>query len=77
MHKSGIADRELARLMPDRQIARLLNRAGKPTGRGHGWNLRLCGFPLRLHDGPSGVVLRNCHTFGGCSGLLWAVRESE
>ena len=26
--------RELARLMPDRQIARLLNRAGKPTGRG-------------------------------------------
>ena len=29
--------RELARLMPDRQIARLLNRAGKPTGRGNGW----------------------------------------
>ena len=29
--------RELARLMPDRQIARLLNRVGKPTGRGNGW----------------------------------------
>ena len=29
--------RELARFMPDRQIARLLNRAGKPTGRGNGW----------------------------------------
>jgi hypothetical protein len=29
--------RGLARLMPDRQIARLLNRAGKPTGRGNGW----------------------------------------
>ena len=27
----------LARLMPDQQIARLLNRAGKPTGRGNGW----------------------------------------
>jgi hypothetical protein len=29
--------RKLARLMPDRQIARLLIRAGKPTGRGNGW----------------------------------------
>src|SRR5207302_10390904 len=29
--------RELARLMPDQQIGRLLNRAGKPTGRGNGW----------------------------------------
>jgi len=29
--------RDLARLMPDKQIARLLNRAGKPTGRGNGW----------------------------------------
>jgi len=29
--------RELARLMPDRQIARLLNRVGKPTGQGNGW----------------------------------------
>jgi DNA invertase Pin-like site-specific DNA recombinase len=29
--------RELARLMPDRQIARLLNRCGKSTGRGNGW----------------------------------------
>jgi hypothetical protein len=29
--------REVARLMPDQQIARLLNRAGKPTGRGNGW----------------------------------------
>lgn len=31
--------RELARLMPDQQIARLLNRAGKPTGRGNGWTM--------------------------------------
>jgi DNA invertase Pin-like site-specific DNA recombinase len=29
--------RELARLMPDRQIARLLNRVGKPTGQGNAW----------------------------------------
>jgi hypothetical protein len=29
--------RELARLMPDRQIPRLLNRSGKPTGYGNGW----------------------------------------
>ena len=29
--------RELARLMPDAQIARLLNRCGKPTGYGNGW----------------------------------------
>jgi hypothetical protein len=29
--------RELARLMPDRQIARLLNRSGKPTGQGNSW----------------------------------------
>ena len=37
--------RDLARLMPDRQIARLLNRAGKPTGRGNGWTqARVCSF---------------------------------
>ena len=36
---------ELARLMPDQQIARLLNRAGKPTGRGNGWTkARVCSF---------------------------------
>ena len=29
--------RGLARQMPDKQIAQLLNRAGKPTGRGNGW----------------------------------------
>jgi hypothetical protein len=31
--------RELARLIPDQQIARFLNRAGKPTGRGNGWTV--------------------------------------
>jgi hypothetical protein len=37
-------------LMPDRQIARLLNRAGKPTGRGNGWTqARVCSF--RSHYG--------------------------
>jgi hypothetical protein len=42
--------RELARLMPDRQIARLLNRVGKPTGRGNGWTqARVCSF--RSHHG--------------------------
>jgi len=42
--------RELARLMPDQQIARLLNRAGKPTGRGNGWTkARACSF--RSHHG--------------------------
>ena len=41
---------ELARLMPDQQIARLLNRAGKPTGRGNGWTkARVCSF--RSHHG--------------------------
>ncbi len=30
--------RELARLMPDRQIARLLNRCGVKTGHGNGWS---------------------------------------
>jgi DNA invertase Pin-like site-specific DNA recombinase len=37
--------RELARLMPDRQIARLLNRCGKSTGHGNGWTQeRVRGF---------------------------------
>ncbi|MER8427881.1 hypothetical protein [Mesorhizobium sp. M1403] len=40
--------RELARLMPDRQIAQVLNRAGKPTGRGNGWTpARVCSFRSR------------------------------
>lgn len=42
--------RELARLMPDQAIARLLNRAGKPTGRKNGWTQkRVCSF--RHHHG--------------------------
>jgi hypothetical protein len=42
--------RELARLMPDQRIARLLNRTGKPTGRGNGWTqARVCSF--RSHHG--------------------------
>jgi hypothetical protein len=41
--------RELARLMPDRQIARLLNRVGVATGYGNAWTQgRVCGF--RNHD---------------------------
>ena len=37
--------RELARLMPDRQIARLLNRIGVETGHGNAWTLeRVRGF---------------------------------
>jgi len=37
--------RELARLMLDRQIARLLNRAGVETGHGNAWTQeRVCGF---------------------------------
>ena len=37
--------RALARLMPDRQIARLLNRCGKPTGYSNGWTQeRVRGF---------------------------------
>jgi hypothetical protein len=37
--------RELARLMPDRQIARLLNRSGLQTARGNGWTQeRVCSF---------------------------------
>jgi hypothetical protein len=42
--------RELARLMPDAQIARLLNRCGKPTGYGNGWTeQRVRGF-RRHHE---------------------------
>ncbi|HZD64211.1 MAG TPA: recombinase family protein [Xanthobacteraceae bacterium] len=42
--------RELARLMPDRQIACLLNRCGKSTGHGNGWTQeRVRGF--RNHHG--------------------------
>jgi Recombinase/Recombinase zinc beta ribbon domain len=42
--------RELTRLMSDQQIARLLNRVGKPTGRGNGWTkTRVCSF--RSHHG--------------------------
>jgi excisionase family DNA binding protein len=42
--------RELARLMPDRQIARLLNRSAKPTGYGNGWTeQRVRGF-RKHHD---------------------------
>jgi DNA invertase Pin-like site-specific DNA recombinase len=42
--------RELARQIPDKQIARLLNRTGKPTGRGNGWTqVRVCSF--RSHYG--------------------------
>jgi hypothetical protein len=37
--------RELARLMPDRQVARLLNRTGIETGHGNAWTLeRVRGF---------------------------------
>jgi excisionase family DNA binding protein len=37
--------RELARLIPDRQIARLLNLSGKTTGDGNGWTEhRVCSF---------------------------------
>jgi len=37
--------RELARLIPDRQIARLLNRIGVETGHGNAWTLeRVRGF---------------------------------
>jgi DNA invertase Pin-like site-specific DNA recombinase len=40
--------RELARLMPDHQIARLLNRIGNPTGYGYAWTQqRVCS--LRNH----------------------------
>src|SRR5262249_22110454 len=42
--------RELARLMPDRQIARLLNRAGKPTGRANGWTQARV-YSFRSHHG--------------------------
>ncbi len=41
--------RELARMMPDRSIASLLNRSGKKTGRGNGWKQNsVCGVRNRL-----------------------------
>jgi hypothetical protein len=42
----------LVRLMPDQAIAAILNRAGKRTGKGHGWTrARVCS--LRNHQGIS------------------------
>lgn len=44
-HDTVALMRELARLMPDRQIARLLNRIGIMTGYGHAWTQqRVCNF---------------------------------
>lgn len=41
--------RELARLMPDRSIASILNRSGKKTGRQNGWKQNsVCGVRNRL-----------------------------
>ena len=54
--------RELARLMPDRQIARLLNRIGVATGYGNAWTqTRVCGF-------------RNHHEIAGYRNGEWAER---
>jgi len=54
--------RELARLMPDRQIARLLNRIGVETGHGNAWTLeRVRGF-------------RNHHEIEGHRDGEWAER---
>jgi len=54
--------RELARLMPDRQIARLLNRSGLQTGNGNGWTQeRVRGF-------------RNHHNITGYRDGEWAER---
>ena len=54
--------RELARLMPDRQIARLLNRTGVETGHGNAWTLaRVRGF-------------RHHHVIAGYRDGEWAER---
>ena len=46
---SSISSRVLARQMPDKAIAAILNRAGKTTGRGNGWTQsRVC--CLRNHN---------------------------
>jgi hypothetical protein len=42
--------RQLARQMPDKQIARLVNRAGKPTGRSNGWTA--------VRDAHSGITTK-------------------
>jgi excisionase family DNA binding protein len=48
--ETDVLVRELARLMPDKTIAAVLNRAGKPTGRNNGWTQnRVCTF--RNHRG--------------------------
>jgi DNA invertase Pin-like site-specific DNA recombinase len=57
--------RQLARLMPDRQIARLLNRSGKLTGYGNGWTeQRVRGF-------------RNHHDIAVYRDGEWADRVSD
>lgn len=48
--ETGALIHELARLMPDKAIAAILNRAGKSTGRNNGWTQsRVCTF--RSHHG--------------------------
>ena len=52
-HETKALIGELARLMPDQQIARLLNRVGVETGHGNAWTLeRVRGF--RSHHGVEG-----------------------
>lgn len=48
--ETGALIRELARLMPDKAIAAILNRAGKSTGRGNGWT-QSCVCTFRSHHG--------------------------
>jgi excisionase family DNA binding protein len=55
--ESQVLIRELAGLMPDKTIAALLNRAGKPTSRNNGWTQkRVCTF--RNHHGIDGERLQ-------------------
>ena len=54
---------ELARLMPDAKIARLLNRSGKPTGHGNGWTEQ------RVHG------FRSHHAIEGHRNGEWAERD--
>lgn len=69
MQLEGIPDatialtRELARLRPDRQIARLLNRIGVETGYGNAWTLEsVRGFRMILLNTHTGVATPSIRT---------------
>ena len=74
--------RELARLMPDRQIARLLNRTGVKTGHGNAWTQeRVSGFRQHydiavFRDG-EWAERGDIKGRQACAGAPWVIRAED